>query len=75
MLPKLSMSKYLEFSNPMPVKTPLGDGMAIYARDGGTFCNDVWAVVLNNGTIRHFRIDQLVIEKNLTFDIKHESNS
>jgi hypothetical protein len=59
----------------MPVKTPLGDGMAIYVRDGGTFCNDIWAVALNNGTIRHFRIDQITIEKNMTFDISHESNS
>jgi hypothetical protein len=66
---------FLEFRNPIPVKTSIGDGMAIYVRDGGTFCNDIWAVALNNGTIRHFRVDQITIEKNMTFDILHESNS
>lgn len=59
----------LEFRNPIPVKTELGDGMAIYVTNSGTFANDVWAVVLNNGTIRHFRSDQLKVEKNNTFNI------
>lgn len=59
----------LEFRKPIPVITDLGDGMAIYVSDSGTFANDVWAVVLNNGTIRHFRSDQLRIEKNSTFNI------
>jgi hypothetical protein len=59
----------LEFRNPIPVKTELGDGMAIYVTNSGTFANDVWAVVLSNGTIRHFRSDQLKIEKNSTFNI------
>ena len=44
----------LEFRKPIPVITDLGDGMAIYVSDSGTFANDVWAVVLNNGTVRHF---------------------
>jgi hypothetical protein len=59
----------LEFRKPIPVITDLGDGMAIYVSDSGTFANDVWAVVLNNGTVRHFRSDQLRIEKNSTFNI------
>jgi hypothetical protein len=59
----------LEFRNPIPVKTELGDGMAIYVTNSGTFANDVWAVVLNDGNIRHFRSDQLKIEKNSTFNI------
>jgi hypothetical protein len=59
----------LEFRKPIPVITDLGDGMAIYVSDSGTFANDVWAVVLNDGTIRHFRSDQLRIEKNSTFNI------
>lgn len=59
----------LEFRKPIPVITDLGDGMAVYVSDSGTFANDVWAVVLNNGTIRHFRSDQLRIEKNSTFNI------
>ena len=59
----------LEFRKPIPVITELGDGMAIYVSDSGTFANDVWAVVLNDGNIRHFRSDQLRIEKNSTFNI------
>lgn len=59
----------LEFRKPIPVITDLGDGMAIYVSDSGTFANDVWAVVLNDSNIRHFRSDQLRIEKNSTFNI------
>lgn len=63
---------FLEFSHPIPVVTPLGDGYAIYIRDGGTFENDIWTVVLENGgDIRHFRSDQLKMYANGTFDIKN----
>ena len=59
-----------EFKNPIPVVTPLGNGYALYVRDSGTFENDVWTVVIENGgTILHFRTDQLKIFKNATFDI------
>jgi hypothetical protein len=60
-----------EFRKPIPVTTPLGDGMAIYATDSGTFANDVWTVALNDCRIRHFRTDQLTIEKNFTFDLNN----
>ena len=60
----------LEFKNPIPVVTPLGDGYAIYVTNGGTFENDVWAVCLiNGGDVRHFRSDQIKIHKSGTFDI------
>ena len=59
----------LEFKNPIPVKTELGDGMAIYVTNSGTFANDIWAVVLSNGTVRHFRSDKIRVEKNATFNI------
>lgn len=59
-----------EFRNPLPVVTPVGSGYAIYVRDGGTFENDIWAVVLEKGgKILHFRVDQIRIYKNSTFDI------
>ena len=62
-----------EFRNPIPVTTELGCGMLMYVRDGGTFCNDVFAIVLeSDGRIRHFRSDQFVILENPTFDIKNE---
>jgi len=60
----------LEFKRPIPVKTLLGDGMAIYAVNSGTFANDVWTIVLEDGRVRHFRTDQIKIEKNSTWDIK-----
>jgi hypothetical protein len=60
-----------EFRNPMPVETELGYGMMIYVRDGGTFANDVFAIVLDNdGVIRHFTTDQFKLVRNDTFDIR-----
>lgn len=59
-----------EFKNPVPVITPMGDGYAIYVRDGGTFENDIWCVVLSDSRIMHFRVDQLKMWKNATFGIK-----
>lgn len=61
----------LEFKNPLPVVTPLGNGYAIYVTNSGTFENDIWCVALEQGgTIMHFRTDQLKIYKNATFDIE-----
>lgn len=59
-----------EFRNPMPVETPLGYGMLVYARDGGTFANDVLAVVLHDGGLRYFSSEQLKFLQNNTFDIR-----
>ena len=58
-----------EFRNPIPVRTPLGNGMAIYCRDSGTFTNDVWTVALEDCRVRHFRVDQITMEPNATFDL------
>ena len=62
----------LEFTNPIPVKTKLGDGMAIYASNSGTFANDVWTIVLEDGRVRHFRTDQVTMERNFTWNIDAE---
>jgi hypothetical protein len=63
-----------EFKNPIPVITKIGKGMAIYACDSGQFANDVWTIVMENGRVRHFRTDQLMIEKNATWDIGNKSS-
>jgi len=63
----------IEFKNPIPVKTALGDGMAIYVANSGSFANDIWTIVLNDGTIRHFRTDQVKMEANATWNIRHRS--
>ncbi len=63
-----------EFRNPMPVETSLGYGMMIYVRDGGTFANDVFAIVLDSdGVIRHFTTDQFKLVKNDTFEIRTQN--
>ena len=59
-----------EFRNPVPVKTEIGYGWMMYVRDGGTFANDVFAVVMEkDGGIRHFRTEQFSLLPNPTFDI------
>ena len=69
---------FLEFSNPIPVLTELGEGYALYVRDGGTLEKDIWAVVLcEGGFVKHFRSDQIKIHCNATFGItkkKYETN-
>jgi len=60
-----------EFKNPMPVETELGYGMLIFVRDGGTFSNDVFAIVLDkDGVIRHMTTEQFKLVRNDTFNIR-----
>lgn len=60
-----------EFRNPIPVETDLGYGILMYVRDGGTFANDVFAVVLDkDGIIRHMTTDQFRLVRNDTFGIR-----
>lgn len=61
-----------EFRNPMPVETDLGYGMLVYVRDGGSFANDVFAVVLHDGRLRHFSSEQFRFLQNNTFDIRND---
>jgi hypothetical protein len=69
----VNKSMFMEFKNPMPVITPLGTGYAIYVRDGGTYSNDIWTIVLiEGGSVKHFRSDQIQIYKNATFDISEK---
>ena len=59
-----------EFKDPVPVVTELGPGYAWYMRDGGTWENDIFTVVLeHDGSVKHFRSDQIHIHKNGTFGI------
>ena len=60
-----------EFRNPIPVETDLGYGMLMYVRDGGTFSNDIFAIVLDkDGIIRHMTTDQFRLVRNDTFTIR-----
>jgi len=63
-----------EFKNPINVVVE-GDkeGYAIYVRDGGTFENDIWCVVLcDGGLVKHYLSNQIKIYKNLTFKINKQ---
>jgi len=65
-----------EFKNPTPVITPMGDGYLFYVRDGGTWENDIFAVVLEDGgRILHFTSDQIRIYANSTFNIQKSENT
>jgi hypothetical protein len=71
----LEVFMFMEFRNPIPVVTPMGDGYAIYVRDGGTFENDIFSVALEDGgKILHFRSDQILMHVNATFDIKKKAS-
>ena len=62
---------FLEFRNPIPVSTEIGYGWLMYVRDGGTWSNDIYAVVMEkDGVIRHMRTDQFSLLRNDTFDIE-----
>ena len=64
-----------EFRNPIPVSTDIGYGWLMYVRDGGTWSNDIFAIVLEeDGIIRHMRTDQFKVLQNPTFDIKNKPN-
>jgi hypothetical protein len=63
-----------EFLNPVPVTTELGDGYAWYVTNGGTWENDIFCVVMEaDGSVRHFRSDQIKLHKNGTFDIYNKN--
>ena len=65
-----------EFRNPIPVSTDIGYGWLMYVRDGGTWSNDIFAVVLeDDGIIRHMRTDQFKVLQNPTFDIQNKPNA
>lgn len=60
----------LEFRNPFPVVTPLGEGYALYVTAAGMWENDSWCVVLDDGSMRHFTTNQLRYVGNGSYDIK-----
>ena len=59
-----------EFRNPIPVSTDIGYGWLMYVRDGGTWSNDIFAVVLEkDGVIRHMLNLEVVNTYEGTHDI------
>lgn len=63
----------LQFNNPIPVITEHGEGYAIYVESGKMFENDCWCVVsCENGKVRHYTSNQIIIHQNSTYNIKNE---
>lgn len=62
----------LEFRQPIPLRTPLGEGFAIYVTEAGGLANDTWLVVLDSGQLRHFTTEQLQHVPNGTLGIQPE---
>jgi hypothetical protein len=63
----------LEFKQPIPVSTPLGNGYAIYVTNSGTFENDIWTITLEKGgRVLHFQTSQIKVCKNSTFGITNQ---
>jgi hypothetical protein len=61
--------------NPIPVVTPMGDGILIYVKENGIHENDVWTVTLtSNGKIMHFKTNQIRIHSNSTYNIQKDEN-
>lgn len=59
----------LQLNPPIPVTTPLGNGIAIVVMDYGVDFNSVWVVMLDKGPIQHFTSKQLKRQKNFTFEV------
>lgn len=63
-----------EFNNPIPVVTPIGNGMAIYVTVGGTFEDDCWCVALSDGgQVRHFVSAQIKLWHNETYGLNKKN--
>lgn len=60
----------LELQRPIPVLTPLGEGLVLYVESGGPMGNDVWLVALDSGEFRHFLTSDCVSVGNGTFGIQ-----
>lgn len=60
----------LECRRPIPVVTPLGPGFIWYITSSGMYENDEYTIVLRaDGTIRHFKSDQVKVYMNATYGI------
>lgn len=65
----------LEFSNPIPIKTPIGDAYAIYVKSNGMMENDEWCcAMMEDGQVRHFTTDQIKVWHNETYGIKKKND-
>ncbi len=58
------------------VETPLGTGHAIFVIDYGMHQNTCWIVALqNNGIIKHFDCNDVILSTNYTYSINLHKNA
>lgn len=58
------------------VDTPLGRGQVLFIIDYGMHQNTCWVVALtNNGVVKHFESNDIIISTNYTFHINEERNT
>jgi hypothetical protein len=62
----------MQFDQPIPVITELGRGYLLYVKSNGLYENDEFAVVLENGELRHFLTKQFKVETNFTYGINKQ---
>ena len=68
------MAKIKEIKQFLWVKTPLGDGQALFIMDYGPHENTIWIVALQkNGVIKHFNSNQIKLCFNNTFDFNYKN--
>ena len=65
----------LQLSPTILVDTPLGIGHAIFIIDYGMHQNSCWVVALeNNGVVKHFESNDIIVCTNYTYHINNEKN-
>jgi hypothetical protein len=57
------------FDQPIPVVTEKGRGYILYVKANGLYENDEFAIVLENGDLRHFITTQFKVETNYTYGV------
>lgn len=58
------------------VETPLGRGHALFLIDYGMHQNSCWVVALeNNGIVKHFDANDVIISTNYTYRINQNKNT
>jgi hypothetical protein len=58
------MTTIHEFSSPIAVATPHGEGQAMFMIDYGLTVNSVWLVRLRGGHIKHYYSDDIRVYDN-----------
>lgn len=65
----------LQLNPTILVETPLGRGHALFVIDYGMHQNTCWVVTLeNNGIVKHFDCNDVILSTNYTFSINTERN-